>query len=92
MRAVMDSAEPRWEQMRAAGYFEAVAAKNHETAAEIYREANPELFQSKGEAIVRAGRRARMSADAAGEVPDPEKGSVAAGIILAGKRRRGEIK
>jgi hypothetical protein len=89
MRAVMNSAGPRWERMRAAGYFEAIEAEDHERAAEIYREANPELFaQSKGEAILAAGRRARMSADAAGEVPEPKKGTLAAQILAAGRKAR----
>jgi hypothetical protein len=47
----------------------------------------PELpSQNKGAAIVAAGRRARMSADAAGEVPEPE--GLAAKIVAAGKRAR----
>jgi hypothetical protein len=45
----------------------------------------------KGGAILAAGRRARMSADAAGEVPEPEKGSLASRIIEAGRKRRGGI-
>ena len=90
MRAVMNSAGPRWEQMRAAGYFEAVEAEDYDKAAAIYREFNPDLFaQSKGEAILAAGRRARMSADACGEVPEPT--GFAAKVIAAGKRRRGEV-
>jgi len=44
-----------------------------------------------GKAILAAGRRARMSADAAGEVPEPKRGSFASRVIEAGKRRRGEI-
>jgi hypothetical protein len=88
MRAFMDSAGPRWQRMREAGYFDAVERGDHDEAAAIYRECNPELF-GKGAAIVAAGRRARMSADAAGEVPEPT--GFAAKVILAGKRRRGEI-
>jgi hypothetical protein len=88
MRAVMDSAGPRWEQMRAAGYFDAIERGDHAEAAEIYRAANPELSaQSKGEAILAAGRRARHSGE--NERPQPE--GLAAKIILAGKRRRGEV-
>jgi len=45
--------------------------------------------ENKGEAILAAGRRARMSADANGEVPEP--GGLAKKIIDAGRRRRGEI-
>jgi hypothetical protein len=47
--------------------------------------------KATGAAIVAAGRRARMSADAAGEVRDPQKGSLAAAIIAAGKKRRNEV-
>jgi hypothetical protein len=47
--------------------------------------------RTKAAAIIRAGKRARMSADAAGEVPEPEKGTLAEKIIRAGMRRRGEI-
>jgi hypothetical protein len=88
MRALMDSAGPRWEQMRAAGYFDAIERGDHDEAAAIYRECNPELF-GKGAAIVAAGKRARMSADAAGEVPEP--GGLAKKIVDSGRRRRGEI-
>jgi hypothetical protein len=42
--------------------------------------------QNKGEAILAAGRRARMSGDT--ERPLPPKGSLAAQIIAAGKRAR----
>jgi hypothetical protein len=47
--------------------------------------------KATGAAIVAAGKRARMSADAAGEVPEPAKGSFAAQVIEAGRKRRGEI-
>jgi hypothetical protein len=87
MRGYMNSAGPRWERMREAGYFDAVEAGDHEKAAEIYRAANPELSaQSKGEAILAAGRRARMSGDAAGEIPEPQ--GLAKQIIEAGKKAR----
>jgi hypothetical protein len=87
MRAFMDSAEPRWERMRAAGYDAAIEAEDFEKAAAIYREANPELF-GKGAAIVRAAARARMSTDAT--APEPEKGSFAARVAAAGRKARGE--
>jgi hypothetical protein len=47
--------------------------------------------KTKADQILRAGRRARMSADEAGEIAQPDKGSLAAQIIRAGQRRRGEI-
>jgi hypothetical protein len=75
--------------LKAAGFDDAVAAGDHVKAAAIFRAANPDIFrQSKGEAILRAGARARMSGS--DEVPDPPKGSFAAQVIAAGKRRRGE--
>jgi hypothetical protein len=70
---------PRNEQARAL-----VEAGEHDAAAVIYAE----IFQgTKADRIVRAGARARMSADA--EVPEP--GGLAKKIIDAGRRRRGEI-
>jgi hypothetical protein len=45
--------------------------------------------KATAEGILAAGKRARMSADA--EVPAPANGTFAARVILAGKRRRGEI-
>jgi hypothetical protein len=84
------AAERRHEKMEAAGFFTALGAGDYDKAAAIYQEANPEL-SGKGAAIVAAGKRARMSADAAGEVPEPEKGSLASRIILAGKKRRNEV-
>jgi hypothetical protein len=47
--------------------------------------------KTKADQIVAAARRSRMSADAAGEVPEPAKGSLAAQIVRAGAKRRGEI-
>ena len=44
--------------------------------------------RATGERIVRAAARARMSADAAGEVPEPT--GFAAKVIAAGKKRRNE--
>jgi hypothetical protein len=79
MRAARD--DPRNEQARAL-----VEAGEHDAAAAIY----VEIFQgTKADQIVRAGKKARMSADA--EIPDPAKGSLAAQIVRAGARRRGEI-
>jgi hypothetical protein len=76
--------------LKAAGYHAALDRGDHVKAAAIFLAASPELSaQSKGEAILAAGRRARMSADAAGEIPEP--GGLAAKIIMAGKKRRGEI-
>jgi hypothetical protein len=66
--------------------FAAIEAKDYEKAAEIFR---AESGKGTGKAIVRAATRARMSADAAGEVPEPT--GFAAKVILAGKRRRGEV-
>jgi hypothetical protein len=45
--------------------------------------------KATGAAIVAAGKRARMSADAAGELPKPT--GLAAQIVRAGQRRRGEV-
>jgi hypothetical protein len=73
--------DPRNEQARAL-----VEAGEHDAAAAIYAE----IFQgTKADRILRAGARARMSGS--DEVPDPEKGSLAAQIVVAGRKRRGEI-
>jgi hypothetical protein len=92
-RPAREAADAKWQDtMRESGFLAAVADKDYEKAAQIYRQISPERFGiSKGQAIVRAAARARMSADAAGEVPEPEKGSLAAQIVRAGARRRGEI-
>jgi hypothetical protein len=77
----------RWHaEMTAAGFFDAVEAKDYARAGQIL--ATHYAGVGKGQAIVRAAARARMSADAAGEVPPPPKGSLAARIIAAGARRR----
>jgi hypothetical protein len=65
------------------GFLEALAVGDYEEAAAICSQA------SKADQILRAGKRARMSADAAGEVPQPT--GLAEKIIEAGKRRRGEV-
>jgi hypothetical protein len=81
----------RWHAaMTKAGLFDAVKEKDYARAGEILAAHYAEV-PSKGQAIVRAAARARMSADAAGEVPAPEKGSLASRIIDAGRRRRWEI-
>jgi hypothetical protein len=77
--------------LKAAGYHAALDRGDHVKAAAIFLAACPEFQQSKAEAIVAAGKRARMSASDAGEVLDPEKGSFAARVIAAGRRRRGEV-
>jgi hypothetical protein len=48
-----------------------------------------EASKSKGRAILKAAE--RMRSDPSNERPLPEKGSLAAQVILAGKKRRGEI-
>jgi hypothetical protein len=78
----------RWHaKMEAAGAFVAMRAGNVEEAARICAELHrEEVGKSKAEKIVRAGQRARMSADAAGEVPEPQ--GLAKQIIEAGKKAR----
>jgi hypothetical protein len=85
-RAATGSA--RRQLLRDSGFLAALADGDHDAAAEIYRRITPGT--SKAGAILRAGKRARMSADAAGEVTDPPRGSVADQIIAAGRKRRGE--
>jgi hypothetical protein len=80
MRAAMN--DPRCERARAL-----VEAGDIEEATALYAE----VFQgTKADRILAAGKRARMSVGP-DEVPDPPKGSVAAAIVRAGQRRRGEI-
>ena len=78
MRAAMN--DPRCERARSLA-----EAGDHEGALTIYME----VFQkNKGAEIVAAGVRRRMGGP---EVPPPEKGTLAAQIVQAGQRRRGEI-
>jgi hypothetical protein len=81
----------RWHaKMEAAGAFVAMRAGNVEEAARICAELHREgVGKSKGEQILAAGARARMSGDT--ERPLPPKDSLAAQVIRAGQRRRGEI-
>ena len=79
------------DKMEAAGAFAAMQAGDHQRAAEICAEIHrEEAGHVTGGRIVRAAARARMSAGAAGEVPEPEKGSFADRVIAAGRKRRGE--
>jgi hypothetical protein len=77
------------DRMEAAGAFAAMQAGDVEKAARICADLQrEEAGHVTGERIVRAAARARMSADT--EVPLPEKGSFAAKVIAAGKKRRNE--
>jgi hypothetical protein len=62
-------------------------AGDHQRAAEICAEIHrEESGKVTGKAILAAGARARMSADAAGEVPEPT--GFAAKVLAAGKKAR----
>ena len=79
-----------WAALDAAGFSEATSAGDMEEAARIAVAVQREwVGKSKGAAIVRAAARARMSGDR--ERPDREKGSLAAQILAAGRKRRGEV-
>jgi hypothetical protein len=82
-----DEMRRHWAALDAAGFLTAARAGDYEEAARIVAEVNKGWAgQSKGEQILAAGKRARMSADAAGEVPEPE--GLSAKIVAAGKRAR----
>jgi hypothetical protein len=66
------------------GFFAAIEAGDFEAAAATCAKG------SKAGAIIAAGKKARMSVSP-DEVPEPPKGSLAAQIIRAGQRRRGEV-
>jgi hypothetical protein len=75
--------------LKEAGFDAAVAAGDHVKAAAIFRAASPEISQaaSTGARIVAAAERARHS----GSDERPAPTGLAAQIIRAGQRRRGEI-
>jgi hypothetical protein len=78
-----DAVDVWHERMVAAGVHEALASGDPYEAAALAASV------VRGEAIVRAGRKARMSVDPS--EAEPPKGSLAEQIILAGKKRRGEV-
>jgi hypothetical protein len=85
-----DEMRRHWAALDAAGFLTATRAGDYEEAARIAVEVNKEWAgKSKAEKILAAGARARMSGDT--ERPLPDKGSLAAQVIRAGQRRRGEI-
>jgi ribonuclease HI len=85
----MAEMKSRWRALKAAGFVEALNGRDFALCAELYLEALGEDLpaKAKADAILQAGRRARMTRD--NERPPPT--GMAADIVRAGKRRRGEI-
>jgi hypothetical protein len=82
-----DEMRRHWAALDAAGFLTAARAGDYEEAARIVAEVNKGWAgQSKGEQILAAGRRARMSGDT--ERPLPAKGTLAARILAAGARAK----
>jgi len=86
----VDEMRRYWARLDAAGFTDATRRGDFEGAAQICIavQREEESGRATGGRIVRAAARARMSADRAGEVPEPT--GFAAAVIAAGKKRRNE--